>query len=474
MSTLSIFDAAREQPLGTALVDGESSLSFADVADRCRPLVAALRSARPAVLALAPRADVESLLWIYAALAVGTPLLTLHQRATADERRRARELAGAVDVASLSIPLSSSGSEPSPAPTEVEAPALLIPTSGSTGSPRLVELSRRALLASAAASERNLGWEANDAWLLCLPLAHTGGLSIVTRCLVARRTLLLFESGGAGLMARLPELVLALQRASLVSLVPSVLAALLDASPQAPPRLRAVLLGGAACSPALAERAHAGRWPLLTSYGSTETASQVVTRRYAERYAPLPVRGGVVSSGHPLPGVELALDEGQLRVRARSLFTRYIGSATPELREGFLVTSDRGELGPDGELYVRGRSDDVIISGGENVDPLEVEAALLQLPGVTAACVTGTRSARFGEVVSALLVSREPALADPARLAELLSDRLARHKLPRRALIAESLPLTLSGKVDRRACRELLERAHAPSGSETAEPAEPT
>lgn len=468
MSTLSIFDAAREAPHATAIVDGERSLHFAEIAERCRPLSAALRSARPAVLALTPRADVESLLWIYAALATGTPLLTLHQRATADERRQARDLAGAVDVESLS--LSSSSPEPSPAPLDVEAPALLIPTSGSTGAPRLVELSRRAVLASAAASAQNLGWEADDAWLLCLPLAHTGGLSIVTRCLLARRTLLLFESGGAGLSARLPELARTLERATLVSLVPSVLTALLDASPSAPARLRAVLLGGAACTPALAERAHAGKWPLLTSYGSTETASQVVTRRYAERYAPLPVRSGVVSSGHPLPGVELALRGGQLCVRAPSLFTRYIGSSTPELHEGWLATSDLGELGPDGELYVRGRSDDVIISGGENIDPLEVEAALLQLPGVTAACVAGTHSARFGEVVSALVVSREPTLGDPTRLAELLRDRLARHKLPRRALIAESLPLTLSGKVDRRACRELLERAHAPSDVEPGEP----
>lgn len=465
MSTLSIFEAAREAPSAPALIEGDASYTFADIAERCRPLAALLQSARPSVLALTPRANVESLLWIYAALATGTALLTLHQRSTEDERQKARLLAGSVDVESL--PASSPpGTFQPPAALDAESAALLIPTSGSTGTPRLVELSRRALLASAAASAQNLGWEPDDTWLLCLPLAHTGGLSIVTRCLLARRTLLLFEPGNAGLTARLPELQRALERATLVSLVPSVLSALLDASPAPPARLRAVLLGGAACTPALAERAHAGRWPLLTSYGLTETASQVVTRRYAERFAPLPVRSGVVSSGHPLPGVELSLREGQLCLRAGSLFTRYVGSSAPPLHDDWLVTSDLGELGPGGELYVRGRSDDVIISGGENVDPLEVEAALLQLPGVSGACVAGTRSARFGAIVSALLVSREPAYCDPARLAELLSDRLARHKLPRRALIAESLPLTLSGKVDRRACRELLERAFTPDGDE--------
>jgi O-succinylbenzoic acid--CoA ligase len=220
-----------------------------------------------------------------------------------------------------------------------------------------------------------------------------------------------------------------------------------------------VLLGGAACAPALARRAQTARWPLLTSYGLTETASQVVTRRYAERYDPLPERDGVVSSGHALPGVELRLRGDLLALRSRSLLTRYVGGAPPQLDDGWLVTNDLGELGPEGELYVRGRSDDVIISGGENVDPLEVEAALLQLPGVTAVCVAGTPSARFGQVVSVLLVSRDPKLGDAAHLAELLRDRLASHKLPRRALLAESLPLTLSGKLDRRTCREQLLRA---------------
>jgi acyl-CoA synthetase (AMP-forming)/AMP-acid ligase II len=232
-----------------------------------------------------------------------------------------------------------------------------------------------------------------------------------------------------------------------------LLSALLDAGWAPAPGLRAVLLGGAACPPALARRAHAARVPLLTSYGLTETASQVVTRRYAERFEPLPERDGCVSSGHPLPQVELVLREGCIALRAPSLLTRFVGDPSPALDAGsWLVTRDRAELGPSGELYVRGRVDDIIITGGENVDPLEVEAALLELPGVTAACVFGTASAQFGEVVSAVLVTGNPALATPEKLAEQLGARLARHKLPRRAVCAESLPLTPTGKVDRRAC----------------------
>ncbi|RYZ07971.1 MAG: hypothetical protein EOO73_09730 [Myxococcales bacterium] len=451
VSTLSVFDAAREAPDAIGVVDGAVSLSFAELARRTAPRARALVEARGAALALTPRADTESLLWLYAALATGTPLALLHARATAAERDHIVQLTGAQ---APPAPQGGGSTELHLAEVPESAPLAVLPTSGSTGAPRLVRLSRRAFVASAHASARNLGWEAADRWLLCLPLAHTGGLSVVTRCLLARKTVLAFEPGPQGTLSCIAELGELLGVATLASLVPSVLGALLDRGFVAPPQLRAVLLGGAACSPELARRAHAAGFPLITSYGLTETASQVVTRRYAERYRPLPVRRGVVSSGHPLPGVTLRLEGETISVNAASLFSGYVGEAGSVLDErGFLVTNDRGELGDDGELYVRGRSDDVIISGGENVDPLEVEAALLALPGVRAACVFGTPSVRFGEVVSAVLVTEDPTLVDARRVADLLSGRLARHKVPRRVLRADALPLGSSGKLDRRACR---------------------
>lgn len=458
MTTLSIFDAAREAPDGVALIDSGSdrTWSFAAVAARTAPLAAALAAAQPRALAVTPRADVESLCWLYAALATGTPLLPLHQRATDVERRRAMALASAVTAP----PVVGTSSVPELAPPPATRTLAFLSTSGSTGTPRLVELSRAAMVASARASEQNLGWEPHDAWLLCLPLAHTGGLSIVLRCLLARRAVVLFEPGASGLLAELPRLMHALGRASLVSLVPSVLAALLDAGFVPPQSLRGVLVGGAGCSPQLAERAHRAGLPLLTSYGLTETASQVVTRRYGERYEPLPARDGVVSSGHALPGVSLELRGETIALRSDSLLRGYVGATEPAVdAQGFLVTSDRGELGERGELYVRGRSDDVIITGGENVDPLEVEAALLSLPGVNAACVFATASATFGQVVSVALVSDRTELADAAHLADLVKEKLARHKRPRRVVIVQNLPLTASGKVDRRACHALYAAA---------------
>lgn len=480
MSSLSIFDAAREQPRALALVDGNEELSFAEVAHRTEPLVAALRRAAPDVLALTPRADTASLLWLYAAFASGTPVLTHHARASEPERQQALALTSAsfptvCDASALDTkaarPRSDAAVFDSNATLSQQAdsprvdprrPLALIPTSGSTGQPRLVELSRAAIEASAHASAANLGWQSDDLWLLCLPLAHTGGLSIVTRALLGRKPISLFEPGPAGALKQLPRLASLLSRATLVSLVPSLLQALLDAGFSPPPRLRAVLLGGAACAPALARRAHAARIPLLTSYGLTETASQVVTRRYAERFEPLPERDGRVSSGHPLPGVELELRHGAIAVRTPSLLSRYLGDpAAVTDEQGWLVTRDCGQFGAQGELYVRGRLDDVIVTAAENVDPLEVEAALLALPGIDGACVVGTASERFGQIVSAVLVTRDAALGKPPALAERLAPHLAPHKLPRRVLVTSSLPLTASGKVDRKACARLLTAAHA-------------
>lgn len=452
MSALCVFQAARESPDRVALIEGNRQLSFGEVAARAAPRAAALLARRPKALALTPRAELESLLWLYAAFATGTPVLTLHARATPADRSRACASLGASEPPALGQATLEASQLPV---VPDDTPLAFIPTSGSSGAPRLVQLSRGAMLASARASEKNLGWAEADRWLLCLPLAHTGGLSIVVRCLAARQSVLLFEPGPGGALANPNGLRQAASQATLVSVVPSLLDTLLDAGFVGSPGLRAVLVGGAGCSPALAERARAAGIPLLTSYGLTETASQVVTRRYAERFEPLPERAGVVSSGHPLPGVELELRGSAIAVRAPSLFSGYFGEAAPCLdADGFLLTNDHGELGERGELYVRGRNDDVIVSSGENVDPLEVEAALRALPGVRAACVFGTPSARFGQVVTAVLLVDDPALGDAAHLAGLLADRLAKPKLPRRVLLTDSLPLTESGKVDRRAARE--------------------
>jgi O-succinylbenzoic acid--CoA ligase len=455
MSELSIFAAAREAPLAVAIIEGEQSFTFAEVAEVCSARAAALQRQKTRLLALAPRADLESLLWLYAAFAAGVPLLLEHVRAAPAELCRARELTSAEPAPELG-----QYSDFVEHAIDPEATLAMIPTSGSTGTPRLVMLSRRAVLSSAAASASNLGWLPSDRWLCCLPLAHIGGLSIVIRTLVARRTLVLFEPPETGLLASSRELVrvLGATQSSLASLVPSILDKLLDTDFDALPALRAVLLGGAACSPELAARAHARRAPLITTYGSSELASQVTARPYAQRYEPVARQGLSVSSGRALPGIDVVVRDDHISVRSRALFSGYFGEEGPLLdAEGFFRTSDCGNLGETGELFVTGRADAMIVTGGENVDPVEVEAALRELGSIADACVLGLPSAEFGQVVAAVVVPSLPGVKlDRAELARGLDGRLARFKQPRRVLLIESLPRTPSGKVDRQACATLL------------------
>jgi O-succinylbenzoic acid--CoA ligase len=329
-------------------------------------------------------------------------------------------------------------------------------TSGSTGTPKVVVLSRRAVLASASASERNLGVDTEERWLLCLSLSHVAGLSIVVRMLAARRTVVMLESGSAGLLSRISDVgrLIHEERVTLVSLVPPLLDRLLQVGFQPPPTLRAVLLGGAGCSPQLAERAWRAGVPLLTSYGLTETGSQIAARRYDERHLPLPQRGGCVSSGHPLDGAEIKIVGERIAVKSAALLSGYFGVAAPAVDvDGWFVTSDRGTAGPQGELYVLGRTDSVIVTGGENVDPEEVERALRLLPEVQDACVFGLPSAEFGQRVVAVVV---PVAGAPRfeleTISEQLRPQLARFKLPRTLFVTDALPFTASGKLDRRTC----------------------
>ena len=458
MTALSVFAAAREVPRRLALIIGAARYSYSDLAALAHERAVALAQA-PAPLLLRPLLDLDSLLWIYAASAVGTSFLPLHAGTTAGERAVAQALSGAQP-----IPVSpDNGNAPwRDRAVDPEKPYAFMLTSGSSGTPKIVVLSRRAVLASAVASECNLGVEDEDRWQLCLPLSHVGGLSVLVRMLAARRTIVLLKPRVAGLLERASELRSQIweQRVTLISMVPTLLERLLQEGFESPATLRAVLVGGAGCSAALAERACRAGVPVLTSYGLTETSSQVVARRYAERYAPMAHRSGCLSSGYPLHGVELRLVGERIAIRGAALLSGYLGATTSALEDGWFLTNDRGFLGSHGELYVLGRDDLVIVTGGENVDPEEVEQALRTLPEVLAACVCGLACAEFGQRVAAIVVTQPH--CSPLSLEQLrarLGVRLAPFKLPRELVNAAALPLSSAGKLDRRACARLFEAA---------------
>jgi o-succinylbenzoate---CoA ligase len=467
---LSIFAAAAESPHHHALVADGRTLSYDELASRTRAAVGWLRRRgldRAPVVALDATPEPATLEMLHALMALGVPALLLHPRLTEPERQAILDDAGPAAVVGPAWrhdpEASPSGPDPAPPPDD-ERTLAIVHTSGTTGRPRGVVLSRRAFVASARASAENLGWREDDRWLLRLPVAHVGGLSVVTRCLLARRAVVLAPAAGGRADAIALVETLARERVTIASLVPTLLARVLELDPPPPPpaHLRALLLGGAAASPALLERAADLGWPVLTTYGLTEACSQVTTQEYGT------VNRGELGAGGPLALTEVRIDhEGQILVRGPTLMSGYLtrdGLATgrldrPVIAGGWLPTGDHGRLDEDGNLHVAGRRADRIVSGGENVDPVEVEQALEHLPGVRQACVFGAQDPEWGEVVCAAVVAAEGSdeALDLARLRAQLTAVLAPFKLPRRVAVLDALPTRGAGKVDREAVRRAAE-----------------
>lgn len=422
---LSIRAAAGQAGATDALVVGGRTYTYAEVAALVDDALPRLAHAcgRGAPMPLVADNTLAAAVTLYALLELGVPALLLHPRQTAEER--ALQVADARRAAG----------------TAHADAAVVIFTSGTTGRPRGAVLTRAALAASAAASAANLGWHADDRWLACMPIARVGGLSILTRCLAARRTAVLAPGFDA---ATLPA-TLAQERVTLVSLVPTMLARLLDAHPDwtPPARLRAVLVGGAEAPGPLLRRAAARGVPVVLTYGMTETCSQVAATPYAERFAPW-----ACGAGRVLPPAQLRVAAGRIEVRGPMLMAGYLGA--PPLPPGaWFDTGDVGALDARGGLTVHARRTDLIVTGGENVYPAEVERALERCPGIAAAAVFGVPDDTWGETVAAALVVAPGGAPRDDELRAWLRARLAPHQRPRRVCRVERLPQTAAGKLDR-------------------------
>jgi o-succinylbenzoate---CoA ligase len=359
--------------------------------------------------------------------------------------------------------------------------AVALATSGTSGTPKVVELGADAVGWSALATSRALDAGSGDRWLCCLPLQRVAGLAVVARAWHTGLPIEVhpgFDPGAVGAAAG---------RATLVSLVPTMLRRLLAAGDE-PARFRRVLLGGGPIPADLVEESARRRVGLVRTYGLTETF------------------GGMVHDGHPLPGANLRVGglqprdatppggvwttgatasaaglvspsggpgtgargsgvagadppggtgpEGEILVRGPMLFRRYRGDpgrTAAALDGGWLRTGDLGVLGPEGRLTVLGRSDELVISGGVNVHPVEVEAVLAGHPGVAEAAVAGRPDPEWGQRVTAFVVPRDP--AHPPTLADLRAftrRRLAPAKAPRELVLVPALPRSSSGKLLRR------------------------
>lgn len=315
-------------------------------------------------------------------------------------------------------------SEKSAFPTWLlDQPATILFTSGSTGSPKAAVLSLRNHLESARMANANLPLHSGDAWLLSLPLFHVAGFGVLFRCLVAGASIVLSPSE-MPLHAAVTELGV-----THVSLVARQLARLVDVGAWSP-SLKAILLGGSAIPAPLLDRAVAAGLPVYTSYGMTETASQIAAT------PPGAARAELASSGRPLAAATLrATADGVLQVNGPSRFLGYWrrdGLECPFDSDGWFTTSDLGYFDTAGLLHVRGRRDNVFIAGGENIQPEEIERALCALPGVAQAIVVPVPHPEFGATPVAF-VDCDGAI-DEERLRDGLLDVLPRFKAPRHFL----------------------------------------
>lgn len=341
-------------------------------------------------------------------------------------------------------------------PLERDRTALVLFTSGTTGTPKGVRLTVGNLLASATASAFRLGVRPDDRWLVCLPMYHMGGLAPVVRSTLYGTAVVLqpaFDAEQTGEVTSEHEI-------TGVSLVPTMLVRMLDSGWAPPESLRFVLLGGAPAPQELIERCERRGVPVCPTYGATETASQIATALPEQAFE----HPGTV--GQPLMVTEVTIlddagdpcepgETGEIVVDGPTVTPGYLDAkASQEVfdEQGF-YTGDVGYRDEDGRLWVLGRADDTILTGGENVHPEEVAPVIRDHPAVEDVAVVGLDDPEWGERIAALVVAGE---VQSDALDAHCRDRLASFKIPKTWGVAAELPRTASGTVDREAVRERL------------------
>ena len=416
--------AAALRPETVAVEAPGASLTYADLLDRAAHGASGLvrrGAARGDRVAILAEPGVDFAVALHACLLAGAVAVPIDPRLPADERARRRS------TAALELSGALEDGDPLPAVLrDAGDPALEVFTSGTTGTPRAVTITHGNILANALGSAVALGLDPAERWLCPLPPAHVGGLMVLLRSAIYATTAVIAPPpfDPARVAAAMASDV------TLASLVPTMLRRVLAELPSPPRRLRAVLLGGAPADRGLLERAARAGYPVAQTYGLTEACSQVTVS----------VPGDLDSCGRALPGTRVWVDDGGEIV---------VAGPTVAVPGGVLRTGDLGALDAAGRLVVRGRRDEMIVTGGENVAPAEVEAVLLTHPAVADAAVFGRPDPEWGSAVTAQVVLHPAAAPDLAGLRELCGRRLAGFQVPKAFEVVDRLPRTPSGKLQR-------------------------
>jgi O-succinylbenzoic acid--CoA ligase len=409
---------ADAEPDRTVLVTPEGEVSYRALADLVHGRAAVLRTSESSgeVIPIPVHLDLSSVVEILATSAIG------------------------------GVPLPYGSDFPRIEPGIHADAAVCVSTSGSSGSQKIVRLTSENIEASVLASRIRLRNEAKDRWLLCLPLNHVGGLSVMWRSLEAGGSIALapFDIG-------LPHF-LSVVKPTIASLVPTMVYRLLRADPDVLASLRFILVGGARVPRALLEQANAAGVSLVRSYGSTESTSQIATSEL----------GGDAIAAHvgpPLDGVDVTIVDdhrmpvmpgvtGHITVSGHIVSPGYLGE--PD-RVGPLVTGDLGSLDHSGRLTVLGRIDDRIVSGGENVFLSTVSETVRSIEGVDDAVAVGLPDDEWGTSVAVVVATSRPVAMLDSRVREVLSP----HEVPKHWAIVDAIPTLPNGKHDLVAIRQI-------------------
>jgi O-succinylbenzoic acid--CoA ligase len=427
-------------PDRTALVAEGASVSYAELEAESTWVARRLAAhgvRRDSIVALTMRSNREQVVLVHALMKLGAVLLPLGP-ATSGEERAAVVAAEepAVDLDDAGQLTQTEADLPLLGEHDMDDVACRLLTGGSSGAPRPVGLTYGNFLWSAVGSAFNIGVEPQDRWLCCLPLSHVSGLGIVMRSVIYGTTAVLHDGFDADRVAA----ALSEDRISVVSLVTTMLTRLLEAGADLSGP-RAILIGGGPVPEGALEEAVGRGAAVVQTYGLTEACSQVTT------LAPADARRKLGSAGRPLLTTHLRIADGEILVQGPTVAPTRVDA------DGWLRTGDLGRIDDEGFLYVEDRIDDMIVSGGENVVPAEVESVLLRHPAVADAAVIGREDPEWQQAVTAVVVLADGAEATPDELRRHCAESLAGFKVPKRVELAAALPRTPSGKLLRRALR---------------------
>lgn len=331
-------------------------------------------------------------------------------------------------------------------------------TSGTSGIPKIVPLKRRQMLYAAELSAKNFKPRTNHFWLLCLPLNHIGGVSIILRSLLYGSGIFRMNNFDDQMVATFLSENSLFQAASLV---PTMLKRLLEIPAfQTHNNFKAILLGGGPASPDLLEKSVQKGIPLVSSYGMTETCAQIAANPFLKPsgiYTPLKSSGILFEPNEiqirDQTGKTLGLNNsGTIWLKGPQVFDGYLSSDLNDEffdDQGWFNTGDFGHINGNGQLFIESRRADLIITGGENVSPYEVESELEQIEPIAEAAVLGIPDEEWGQRVVAVVVAKTDEKLSEEEIREKLKERVTAFKVPKQIVQAEALPKNHSGKVIR-------------------------